>query len=282
MTSLSVPAPAKLNLCLNITGRRADGYHELQTMFQLLDTGDTLQFSLADQISVRPDIPNLKMEDNLIYRAALALKNQTGFSGGAKIIVDKQLPMGGGIGGGSSNAATTLLALNKLWNTALSTDQLADIGSKLGADVPVFVRGHSAWAEGVGEKLTPVELPEKHFLVLIPPCHVSTAEIFSNSELTRNHSPITMSAFFQGGNLNVCQAVVRKLYPDVDKALVWLEKLAPAQLTGTGCCVFASFDKADQAQAVKDKLPQEMKEAGFNSFIAKGANRSTAYKALGL
>lgn len=282
MQNLTVPAPAKLNLCLNITGRRADGYHELQTMFQLLDVGDTLHFSHDKQLNVSPDFPNLKMEDNLVYRAAAALKKATDYQGGANIVLDKQLPMGGGIGGGSSNAATTLLALNQLWQTQLNIDSLADIGRQLGADVPVFVRGHSAWAEGVGEVLEPVELPEKYFFVLIPPCHVSTAEIFSHSELTRSNSPITMSAFFQGAKLNVCQTVVRKLYPDVDKALVWLENLAPAQLTGTGCCVFASFDNAEQATAVLQQLPQKMKETGFKGFVAKGVNRSSAYEALQL
>ena len=274
-SSLTAPAPAKLNLCLNITGRRADGYHELQTVFQLLDYGDELRFSESDNLQLSPEIEGLATEDNLIYRAAKLLQAHVGTDRGAAIELHKRLPMGGGIGGGSSNAATTLLALNKLWDCGLSLDTLAELGQQLGADVPVFVRGQSAWAEGVGEQLTALELPARHYVVLVPPCHVSTAEIFSRQELTRNNAAITIAAFFRGGAPNVCQPVVRKLYPDVDKALIWLEKFAPSQLTGTGCCVFASFAERQQAEQVLDQIP-----AWLTGFVASGVNRSPTHEAL--
>src|SRR5690606_15613335 len=218
---LTLISPAKLNLFLHITGRRADGYHTLQTLFQLLDYGDALTFAASETLSLQPGLPGVASEDNLVLRAARLLQRQTGCDKGAKITLDKRLPLGGGIGGGSSNAATALLALNQLWNLRLTLAQLAALGLQLSADVPVFVRGRSAWAEGVGETLRPVALPERNYLILVPPCQVSTALIFSQQALTRNSSAITMAAFLREGGRNDCETVVRLLYPEVAYALDW-------------------------------------------------------------
>ncbi len=277
MKSLTLPAPAKLNLFLHITGRRADGYHLLQTVFQLLDYGDTLSFAANDcgDIVLTPDLPGVPTRENLVYRAAQALKNHTATALGATIHLDKRLPSGGGLGGGSSDAATTLLALNRLWNLNLSLDELAAIGLTLGADVPVFVRGHSAWAEGVGENISPIDLPAQWFLVLFPNCHVNTGKIFSQHELTRNDLAITIRAFLGAGGKNSCQPVVEKLYPPVRNARIWLEKFAPTRMTGTGSCLFAAFDSEAAAQSVLEQLPGE-----WEGFIAQGVNRSPAHTAL--
>ncbi len=279
MSALILPAPAKLNLFLNITGRRADGYHELQTLFQLLDYGDTLEFSPRDDglLTLSPALPGVAAEDNLVLRAARALQARSAPGCGADITLHKRLPMGGGIGGGSSDAATALLGLNHLWKTGLDLEQLAAIGLTLGADVPVFVHGRTAWAEGVGEQLQPVSTDECWYLVAIPPCSVSTAEIFSHRELTRHNSPIKIAAFLEGGAGNTCEPVVRKLYPEVDSALNWLSQFAPAQLTGTGCCLFAKF--ADEASA-RDAL--EQRPSQLQGFIARGVNHSPLHKALNL
>ena len=275
MHQLSLLSPAKLNLFLHITGRRADGYHCLQTLFQLLDYGDTLDFTLnhAGDINLSPELPGVPSEQNLIVRAARLLQpfNKTGQ--GVDIQLTKRLPMGGGIGGGSSNAATALVALNHLWQCGLTRQQLQDLGLRLGADVPVFVNAQTAWAEGVGEQLLPVEMPAKWFLVAQPECHVSTAEIFSNKCLTRDTAPITVAAFLEQGGKNDCQAVVRAIYPEVDKALKTLEFFCQtAIMTGTGACVFASFDSSEKAQQVQQQLPSSLP-----SFIAKGVNRSPLY-----
>jgi 4-diphosphocytidyl-2-C-methyl-D-erythritol kinase len=275
MTRLELLAPAKLNLFLHITGRRADGYHELQTVFQLLDYGDSVEIAEAAELIL--DCPGLDLpaEQNLAMRAARRLQALAGSPRGAAIRIRKRIPAGGGLGGGSSNAATVLLALNRLWQLNLETDELAAIGLELGADVPLFVRGHSAWAEGVGEQLSPLELPPRHYLVVAPDCTVTTAEVFSHRELTRNTAPITIATFFAGGGQNDCENVVRRLHPEVDKALNWLEKFAPARLTGTGACVFSSFDSSAQARAVQERLP-----AGWNSFIAAGLDRSPTLETL--
>ena len=275
MQSLKLLSPAKLNLFLHITGRRDDGYHNLQTLFQLLDYGDELSFTLNNSgtINLSPKLPGVPSEQNLIVRAARLLQpfNQTGL--GVDIQLTKQLPMGGGIGGGSSNAATALVALNHLWKCELTRQQLQDLGLRLGADVPVFVNAQTAWAEGVGEQLLPIEMPPKWFLVVQPECHVSTAAIFSNKCLTRDTAPITVAAFLEQGGKNDCQAVVRALYPEVDKALKTLEKFCQtAIMTGTGACVFASFDSSEKAQQVQQQLPSSLP-----SFIAKGVNRSPLY-----
>ena len=265
--SLTQLSPAKLNLFLHITGRRADGYHELQTLFQLLDWGDELTFTANDSgaVTLTGSDVGVAPRDNLVMRAALALGPPPG--AGAEIRLRKRIPTGGGLGGGSSNAATTLLALNHLWQTGLSLSDLGTLGAQLGADVPVFVGGHSAWAEGVGEKLTPVELPERWFLIVIPDCHVSTAEIFSHSQLTRNSSPIKMAAFFEGGTRNDCQQVVRALYPEVDNALKLLDKFGEPRLTGTGACVFTSFLTEADARAAQAQLPMDC-----HSVVARGVN----------
>lgn len=275
-----IPAPAKLNLFLHIIGRRADGYHNLQTVFQILDYGDELNFTLRDdgQIKLLTAFPGVPHDTNLIVRAACLLQQTCRTTLGADIECIKRLPMGGGLGGGSSNAASTLVALNVLWGAKLSTDQLARLGLTLGADVPVFIHGHSAWGEGIGERLTPVTLPEKWYVVLVPPCPVSTAEIFSSPELTRNTSPITIAAFLGGGGQNDCQRVVSKRYPAVQQALDWLGNFAPSRLTGTGSAVFAAVPTEKEARAILAALSgnQPLLPEGLqaNSFVAKGLSQS--------
>jgi 4-diphosphocytidyl-2-C-methyl-D-erythritol kinase len=277
--TLTLLSPAKLNLFLRITGRRKDGYHNLQTLFQLLDYGDSMRFTPRSDgnITLSPSLPGVPDEENLIIRAAKSLQQKTGCSQGADIHIEKILPMGGGIGGGSSNAATTLLALNHLWRTGLNIDQLAELGLTLGADVPVFVRGQSAFAEGVGEALTPLKIDQTVYLIIKPDCEVATHEIFSNKRLTRDSSAITMAAVFEQDGLNDCEAVVRELYPQVDKALNWLNQFASARLTGTGACIYASFADKASAEQVLRQLP-----SGLTGFIACGVNQSPVHQQLGL
>jgi len=277
--SLTLTSPAKLNLFLHITGRRPDGYHNLQTLFQLLDYGDLVSVKTRPDktITISPDLATVATADNLMYRAARALQAHMQAHGatplGADIHIDKRLPMGGGIGGGSSNAATTLVALNHLWRAGASRETLTHIGAALGADVPVFVQGHSAWAEGIGEQLTPLTLPEKWFLVLCPNCHVSTREVFCHKDLTRGTRPIKVAAFSHEGSQNDCQELVRKLYKEVDKALIWLMKFSNhARMTGTGACVFAAFDSASEAKRVLAQRPKNM-----TGFIGRGINRAPYY-----
>lgn len=273
--SITLNSPAKLNLFLHITGRRANGYHDLQTVFQLIDYNDKLEFipENAGIPRLRCDNAELTGEGNLVLRAARALQEYTGSTAGATITLSKRIPMGAGLGGGSSNAATTLVALNHLWNTQLSLEQLCQIGATLGADVAVFVRGESAWAEGIGEILTPIKLPRKFYLVITPDCHVSTADIFSHQQLTRNTTAIKMAAFLTGHTRNDCENVVRKLYPPVDEALNWLNQYAPARMTGTGSSVFAGFNTEAEAVALLSILPVEMK-----GFIAKGLQRNALHE----
>jgi 4-diphosphocytidyl-2-C-methyl-D-erythritol kinase len=274
---LILPAPAKLNLMLHILGRRADGYHELQTLFQFLEHGDELGFALrADgEIRLHSEIAGVAHDDNLIVRAARQLQQQSGCPLGADIWLDKRLPMGGGIGGGSSDAATTLLGLNHLWQLGWNEERLAALGLSLGADVPVFVRGRAAFAEGVGEKLTPVTLDEPWFLVAIPQVLVSTAEVFSDPELTRDTPPIKVRSLLEGGGHNDCQPVVQKRYPEVRNALILLNKFVPTRLTGTGACVFGSFPNKDDADKVARQLP-----ATLPSFVAQGRNVSMLHRKL--
>ncbi|MBA4289324.1 MAG: 4-(cytidine 5'-diphospho)-2-C-methyl-D-erythritol kinase [Pseudomonas sp.] len=274
---LILPAPAKLNLMLHILGRRADGYHELQTLFQFLDAGDELGFALRrdGEIHLHTAIEGVPHDSNLIVRAARLLQQHSQCPLGADIWLDKRLPMGGGIGGGSSDAATTLLGLNRLWQLNCSEDLLASLGLSLGADVPVFVRGRAAFAEGVGEKLQPVTLPEPWFLVAIPQVLVSTAEIFSDPELTRDTPPIKVRSLLEGGGRNDCQPVVMKRYPEVRNALILLNKFVPTRLTGTGACVFGSFPNEDDADKVARQLP-----ATLPSFIAQGRNISMLHRKL--
>ena len=275
--SLQLPSPAKLNLFLHVLGRRSDGYHNLLTLFQFLDYSDQMRFTISGspEISLTTKFPNLPQQENLIYKAALALKNHTRCSHGAIISIDKQLPMGGGLGGGSSNAATTLLGLNQLWQTQCSIDELIEIGVTLGADVPVFILGHAAWAEGIGEQLKPVEIDEPWYLVLTPNCHVDTGEIFRNKHLTRGTSPIRIAAFLTEGGKNDLQEIVCVHYPEVRRALNLLAKFGDAKMTGSGSCVFCSFKSESEAQNVFQRIQHE-----FNGFIAKGRNISAAHKAL--
>lgn len=274
---LRLPAPAKLNLMLHILGRRADGYHELQTLFQFLDFADELGFAVRADGAIRlhSDIPGVDHDSNLIVRAARALQQQAGCALGADIWLSKRLPMGGGIGGGSSDAATTLLGLNRLWHLHWDEERLACLGLTLGADVPVFVRGRAAFAEGIGEKLTPMTLSEPWFLVAIPQVLVSTVEIFSDPELTRDTPPIKVRSLLEGGSRNDCQPVVEKRYPEVRNALILLNKFVSAKLTGTGACVFGSFPNRDDADKVARQLP-----ATLPSFVAQGRNISMLHREL--
>ncbi|TWI54918.1 4-diphosphocytidyl-2-C-methyl-D-erythritol kinase [Pseudomonas duriflava] len=274
---LTLPAPAKLNLFLHILGRRDDGYHELQTVFQFVDHADELHFlPRADgQIRLHTALLGVDHDQNLIVRAARLLQKVTGCSQGADIWLDKRLPMGGGIGGGSSNAATTLLGLNHLWSLGANLDELAELGLTLGADVPVFVRGKAAWAEGIGEQLTPVELEEPWFLVAIPQVSVSTAKIFNDPLLTRNTPPSKVRPVLEWGGRNDCQSVVEKRYPEIHNALILLNKFVSARLTGTGSCIFGSFPNETEAVKVADQLP-----ATLPSFIAKGSNISMLHRKL--
>ncbi|MEY4588503.1 MAG: 4-diphosphocytidyl-2-C-methyl-D-erythritol kinase [Pseudomonadota bacterium] len=268
---LNLPCPAKLNLFLHILGRREDGYHQLQTLFQLLDYGDELGIRRTEDgtIGLTQSLPGVPDEQNLIIKAARVLQQHTGCRLGAEFTLTKRLPMGGGIGGGSSNAATALLGLNHLWQLGLSLEQLAALGRILGADVPVFVRGQSAWGEGIGDELLPVELPECWFAVLAPNAHVSTAEVFNHQSLTRDSTPITMRAFLEEGGRNDCQPLVEKLIPSVKDAVSWLKQFGSAQLTGTGSCVFAAFATQEQAERVLAARPEHL-----NGFIAQGVNLS--------
>ena len=265
------PAPAKLNLMLRITGRRADGYHDLQTVFQLLDHGDRLAFEVREDGLIRklnppPGVP----EDNgLAVRAARLLQQATGTPLGADIRLDKRLPLGGGVGGGSSDAATTLVALNHLWGTGLDEDRLAQLGRQLGADVPVFVRGHSAWAEGVGERLTPLDLPGRWYVVACPPVHVITAELFADPNLERNLPRITLADFMDGEHANVFEPVVVKRHPVIAEALDRLRPHGEPHLTGTGACVFCACADEDAARRALDALPAE-----WMGFIARGVSVS--------
>lgn len=281
MDATAWPAPAKLNLFLHVTGRRADGYHTLQTLFQLLDYGDTLRFEPERggwDLHFTCSNPVLKTADNLVLRAARLLQDELRRAGaapqGCRVHLDKVLPAGGGLGGGSSDAATTLVALNQLWNLNLPLDRLAALGLQLGADVPVFVHGRSAWAEGVGEELEPLDLPEDWFVVLTPPVQVATARVFGHPDLTRHSAPLRIRAFPFSGAKNDCESVTCMLYPEVKSALEWLGEYAPeARMSGTGSSVFARFDSREQAAAVLACKPD-----GLDGFIARGTNVSPLHR----
>ena len=265
------PSPAKLNLFLHILGRYPNGYHQLQSLFQMLDTGDRLAFSLntTGEITISPEIPGVNTEDNLVYRAASMLQHRCNVSQGVDILLDKQLPMGGGIGGGSSNAATTLVALNHYWQCKLSTDELAELGLTLGADVPIFVRGKTAFAGGVGEDIHPTRLPEQAYLVVFPGVHVGTAEVFGHPELPRDTPPMQWQDYEFDSTHNDCQQIVCNAHPEVAKLLQWLVHYAPSRMTGTGACVFAKFETVSQASDVHKQLPSK-----WSGFVAKGMNIS--------
>lgn len=267
-------APAKLNLMLRVLGRRSDGYHRLQTVFQFIDRCDRLFIEVRSDGQIRrlAGAEGIEPEDDLVVRAARALQAVTGASLGADIRVDKQLPMGGGLGGGSSDAATTLKALNALWETGLDEDALSRLAVRLGADVPVFLRGWAAWAEGVGEELTPVRLPTPWYLVLAPPSPVSTAAVFGDPALTRDSPPITLADFLRGDRRNDCLATVRAHHPAVREAFDWLDARAAAHLTGTGACLFAAFDQRGEAEHVLQQVPPTIP-----AFVARGRNRSPLF-----
>ena len=268
-------APAKLNLFLHITGRRADGYHNLQSIFQFISIYDELFFDINDsgQIHRQNDITGVPEADDLIIRAARQLQKHSRCSKGANIGIHKNLPMGGGLGGGSSDAATTLIALNKLWDTQVPLAELAQIGLQLGADVPIFIHGQAAWAEGVGEILQPVTIDTPWYVVIKPPVHVDTGKIFSSQQLTRDKHPIKIRDFLDGDTENVCQPLVEQLYPPVKQAIDWLKAYAPTRMTGTGACVFGRFESEEQAKACMAQLP-----SGWQAWLAKGLNQTPLYE----
>ena len=276
------PAPAKLNLLLHITGQREDGYHELQTVFQFLDYGDELQFQprTDGRIQRAQDVAGVPAEEDLVVRAAKALQQSCGCEQGVDISLDKKLPMGAGLGGGSSDAATTLHALNRIWDCGLSSEALAEIGLKLGADVPVFVHGFAAFAEGIGEQLTPVELEQHWYLVVTPDIHVSTAAIFNDLELTRDCPAIKICGLRDSGWDNVCLPVVTKHYPKVAEALEMLGQYAEARMSGTGASVFAAFETEAEAKKIQVCLQDAGMPASWKSFIARGMNMSPLQKQL--
>ena len=290
------PAPAKLNLFLHVTGRRPDGYHELQTLFQLIDLCDSVAIRVSGDGRIeRPEGPaGVAPDSDLTVRAAKALQAATGSRLGASLRIHKRSPMGGGLGGGSSDAATVLVALNQLWGCGLPSEDLARLGLPLGADVPVFIRGSSAWAEGVGERLVPVELPERWYVVVHPGVAVPTRDVFQSPELTRNSPIITIRAlcgegraaaadaplriaddrgfgqFLATGSRNDCEPVVRARYPEVAEALDWLAaRSGAARLTGTGSCIFAAFATASEAERVAARVPDR-----WRAFVARGLNAS--------
>ncbi|WP_020560289.1 4-(cytidine 5'-diphospho)-2-C-methyl-D-erythritol kinase [Thiofilum flexile] len=271
MDRLTLPAPAKLNLFLHITGRRPDGYHLLQTLFQILDYGDSIQLIRRDDGKLRRVAGNESVpeETDLMIRAAQLLKQVSQTRFGVDIVINKRLPMGGGLGGGSSNAATVLVGLNQLWRCGLKPEQLAELGLRLGADVPVFVLGHTAWAEGVGEQLTAIDLPERWYLVVVPDAHVATREIFLNPRLTRNCEPITMATFLNGVTQNVFESIVREQHPNINQVFELLSQYAKPRLTGSGACVFAEFDSQIAADQVQQKL-----STTWDTFVAKGVKQS--------
>ncbi len=278
-------SPAKLNLFLHITGRRDDGYHELQTVFQFIDLFDELQFTQRQDTQInRTTELDFPADEDLSIRAAKLLQEKTQTQLGADICIKKRIPAGGGVGGGSSNAATSLLVLNQLWQCGLSIEELADLALSLGADVPIFVKGYAAWAEGVGEKIQPVNPPEQHFLLLSPQVHVSTAQIFSNSALTRNTLAVKIRALDEReawqSFANDCELVVRQAYPEIDKAILELSKYAPAKLTGTGACLFAAFATSELANKAKRNLQDWADAHQVKVFVVKGMNRSPLHEQL--
>ncbi|MEX0941181.1 MAG: 4-(cytidine 5'-diphospho)-2-C-methyl-D-erythritol kinase [Pseudomonadales bacterium] len=286
MDELTLPAPAKINLGLNILGRRTDGYHNIETVFQLLDFSDQLSLigatrdlSLECLTATGIAIPqeNIPQEGNLVFQAAMALKRVTGYPGGARIRLDKRIPQGAGLGGGSSDAATTLLGLNRLWSQGLGLDELAELGRGLGADVPVFVCGHSAFAGGTGEVLTPMDLPPAWYVVVHPGVSVETAAIFGHPDLTRNGTAITIARFLEQGSFNACEALVRRLYPAVDEAVRWLSQWGPARMTGTGASVFLDLASELLADEVLAAVPPQ-----WTAFKAEGMNKSPLHTELGI
>ena len=284
---IELPAPAKINLFLHVVGRRADGYHELQTVFQFLDLADRVRIARRDDACLRRTaaIPGVEEADDLVMRAARLLRDESGVEAGADIAVDKRIPLGGGLGGGSSDAASVLIGLDRLWGLGMGTDRLAALGARLGADVPVFVRGMASWGEGVGEHLVPVSLEEPWYVLVVLPFAVSTAGVFRAPALTRNTPRIRMKDLLQGESgapesparierllisaRNDCEPVVREMHPEVGEALDWLSQHARARMTGTGATVFAPFRSREQAVEVADRAPPP-----WRGLVARGLNRS--------
>ncbi|MCH6564853.1 MAG: 4-(cytidine 5'-diphospho)-2-C-methyl-D-erythritol kinase [Proteobacteria bacterium] len=279
MKHLSLQSPAKLNLMLHIIGRRDDGHHLLQTVFQFIDLNDQIEFDLTPDGSIQrydSNTPVSEAED-IVIQAAELLQERFRVDRGVRISIDKRIPIGGGLGGGSSNAATTLLALNQMWSLNLGLSELAEIGLDLGADVPVFVMGRAAWASGIGEQLSPIELSEPWYLVIHPGVQVSTAKIFAAEELTRDCDAITIRAFLSGSGINVCEKVACNLYPEIQLAIDWLNQYGNARMTGTGACVFAAFDSLEQAEGVVSRAPSK-----WDSFVVKAMNKNPVLTQCGM
>jgi len=288
------PSPAKLNLFLHVVGQREDGYHELETLFQFLDYSDTIEISVtkSSAIELLTPIDGVNNDDNLIVKAALLLQKEmlkknhfpSAFLG-AKISISKKLPMGGGLGGGSSNAATILVALNALWQCDFSTDELAELGLCLGADVPIFIHGFSAFARGIGEELTSVKPDETWYLVCKPNISISTASVFTSPDLPRKTPKLVFEDFneiYKDNDLfndekyhNDCQTMVIKHYDEVAKLVAWLIEYAPSRMTGTGACVFSRFYSENEAYEIQSKLP-----SGIESFVAQGLNQTPLFSAI--
>ncbi len=269
--SLTLKSPAKLNLMLHITGQREDGYHLLQTVFQFIDLNDELTFRITEDGIIQRSLTNssVDQEQDLVIRAARLLQQRFAVKQGVDITLQKKIPMGGGLGGGSSDAASTLMALNRLWQLGLENGELRKIGLELGADVPIFIFGRNAWAEGVGEQLEVINLQKNCYLVLHPQIFVSTGQIFSSKHLTRDSHPIKIRAFLEGQGSNVCEPVACKLYPEIQHALNWLNQFSPARMTGTGACIFAAFDSVEKANSVKSQIPQQ-----WTGYVAQGLDRN--------
>lgn len=269
-----IPSPAKLNLFLHINGRRSDGYHELQTLFQFLDYGDLISFQLnaTNSIELLTPIAGVNNDDNLIVKAAKLIAPYKKIAHGISISIDKKLPMGGGLGGGSSNAATVLLVLNALWQADLTLDKLAELGLSLGADVPIFIHGFAAFADGVGEKLKPAKPAEPYYLVTKPDCSISTAQVFNAPELPRDTTKVKIENIDINTCHNDCQSVVINRYPEVAKLMAWLVEYAPSRMTGTGACIFTAFECESEARRIQSMLPK-----GIDSFVAKGLNLSPVH-----
>ena len=277
MEQIKLPAPAKINLFLHINHQQDDGYHEIQTLFQLTDYCDQLQFSVRKdgKIHVNAEIPGLAASNNLVMQAAKLMQQHDKKRRGVDIILEKNIPIGAGLGGGSSNAATTILGLNVLWDLQIPEEQLLQLGSQIGADVPVFIKGKSCWAEGIGNQLTAMKLPNSVFLVVIPPVSVPTAEIFFDKALKRDTAKLERSLDLIETGKNDCQPVVISRYPEVGEALDWLSQFASAKMTGTGSCVFARFENEEKAEQILHKLPKHLK-----GFITFGLNESPLLTAL--
>jgi 4-diphosphocytidyl-2-C-methyl-D-erythritol kinase len=272
---LILPAPAKLNHFLHITGQREDGYHELQSVIQFVDYADELTFVPNGDIQFESNYQEVDAEDNLVTKAARLLQQYTQTTKGAIITLQKNLPVGAGMGGGSSDAATTLCGLNELWETQLDTDTLAELGVKLGADVPLFIRGHAAWMEGIGELLTPIDLPELWYLIAIPNCTVSTHDLYQDQQLTRDCQPLKIDDYHFGDGENVFTVPVCRRYPEVQAAIDWLNKNQAARMTGSGSVVFAGFDTQAEAGRIAALAPE-----GIRCVVTKGLNLSPLWKTL--